>query len=59
MPPKDEQKIVAVFISNCGTGGADKRLKYLEELMKYIQVDSFGGCLKNKGMILRGISYVV
>eukprot|EP00026_Physarum_polycephalum_P004902 Phypoly_transcript_04927.p1 GENE.Phypoly_transcript_04927~~Phypoly_transcript_04927.p1 ORF type:complete len:647 (+),score=65.01 Phypoly_transcript_04927:85-2025(+) len=48
LPPKDDSKIVAVFISNCGTGGADKRLRYLEELMKHMPVDSFGACFHNK-----------
>lgn len=47
VPEKDNKKIVAVFISNCNTGGAEKRLKYLEELMKHMHVDSFGACFKN------------
>lgn len=53
VPQKDKSKIVAMFISNCGTGGADIRLAYIKELMKYIQVDSYGHCLHNKDAALR------
>mmetsp|Transcript_11934 Transcript_11934/g.28111 ORF Transcript_11934/g.28111 Transcript_11934/m.28111 type:complete len:489 (+) Transcript_11934:217-1683(+) len=36
---------VAGFISNCG---AAFRRNYVEKLMKHIQVDQFGSCLKNQ-----------
>lgn len=48
VPAKDKTKVVAFFASNCGTGGADIRLNYVKELMNYIDVDSYGGCLHNK-----------
>lgn len=39
----------AIFISNnCAIGGAKNRVIYVEELMKYIPVDSYGICLNNK-----------
>lgn len=47
VPPKTKDKIVAAFISNCATGGANQRYEYLEELMKHMNVHSFGHCLKN------------
>ena len=41
--------VIAVF-TNCEL----VRTQYLKELMKYIQVDSYGGCLRNKpGLIAR------
>lgn len=39
---KLKPKIVAVLGSNCG--GQNKRWKYIGELKKYIQVDTYGGC---------------
>ena len=39
---------VAAFVSNCKAAGADKRAAYLQELMKYIPVHSYGGCAKNR-----------
>ncbi|KAJ1630070.1 hypothetical protein T492DRAFT_1005969 [Pavlovales sp. CCMP2436] len=38
-------KVVA-FVSNCG--GVPWRRDYLQELMKHINVDSYGTCLRNK-----------
>lgn len=40
------QAAVAAFISNCGA--VSPRLEMLEELQKYIPVDSFGRCAHNK-----------
>ncbi|GAM23346.1 hypothetical protein SAMD00019534_065210 [Acytostelium subglobosum LB1] len=49
IPPLKEKKKFAVFVaSNCKRGGADKRTAYVKELMKYIQVDSYGKCLMNQ-----------
>jgi len=42
-PPFNRQGI-AMFVSDCR---ATWRYKYLEELMKYISIDSFGKCLHN------------
>jgi len=42
-PPSDRQGI-AMFVSDCR---ATWRYKYLKELMKYIDIDSFGKCLHN------------
>lgn len=39
---------VAVFASNCKNAGAIQRLKYLEELMKFVTVHSYGKCLNNR-----------
>ena len=41
---KDKTKLVAWVISHCRTH--NKRLKYIEELGKYIQVDGYGKCAK-------------
>jgi hypothetical protein len=53
MPMKFKEKtglVLAVF-SHCETA----RTAYLKELMKHIQVDSYGGCLKNKeGLMAHG-----
>src|SRR5690554_5397676 len=49
-PPKSPNKVVVFMGSNCNTGGATERTKYVKELMKYIPVDSYGGCLHNKDM---------
>jgi hypothetical protein len=38
---------VVVFTSNCEAAGASDRKAYLEELMKYIKVHSYGKCLNN------------
>jgi hypothetical protein len=34
--------------TNCGSGGATARTAYVQDLMQYMQVDSFGKCLHNK-----------
>lgn len=47
-PKKDPNKLVVFITSNCGSGGAARRLAYVQELMKYIPVDSYGACLHNK-----------
>lgn len=39
---------VAVLISNCKKAGAEERTAFLQELMKYVKVHSYGGCLKNR-----------
>lgn len=39
---------VAAFVSNCKNAGASGRAQYLKELMKYIDVHSYGGCLNNR-----------
>ena len=39
---------IVAFISQCRT--PNHRLAYLEELMKYIAVDSYGKCLHNKDL---------
>jgi hypothetical protein len=46
--PKTKGKLAAFFASNCVHGGAKERTEYVAELMKYMPVDSFGGCLHNK-----------
>lgn len=44
--PKPEKAPVMMMISNCKA--KNRRGEYLQQLMKYIQIDSYGGCLKNK-----------
>lgn len=39
---------VAVFISNCKKAGGANRLKYVKEMMEYIPMHSYGGCLGNR-----------
>jgi len=39
---------VAVLISNCKKAGAEERTAFLKELMEYINVHSYGGCLQNR-----------
>jgi hypothetical protein len=39
---------VVLFTSNCKAAGATQRYKYIEELMKHIEVHSYGSCLKNR-----------
>jgi glycoprotein 3-alpha-L-fucosyltransferase len=39
---------VAVFISNCKKAGGQNRLKYVKEMMEYIPMHSYGGCLGNR-----------
>ena len=40
--------IAVVFMSNCKKAGADERTKYVQDLMEYLPVHSYGGCLKNR-----------
>lgn len=49
-PAKTKDKLVAYISSNCNGGGAVARTAYVEELMQYIQVDSFGLCLHNANL---------
>ena len=37
-----------MFTSNCKNAGAENRLRYFEELMKHMEVHSYGKCLHNK-----------
>jgi hypothetical protein len=41
-PTNSKTKGIAFVASNCGYGGAHARTRYVEELMKYIKVDSYG-----------------
>jgi len=45
---KDGRGLAAVFISNCHA--SNKRLEFMEELMKYMKVDSYGICNNNKNV---------
>lgn len=47
---KSPEKVVAFIASNCAHGGARARYQYVQELMKYIKVDSYGDCLHNKDL---------
>jgi len=44
-PPSDRHGI-AMFVSNCHSHLLWRR-NYLKELMEYINIDSYGGCLHN------------
>ena len=39
---------VAMFTSNCHNAGATERLNYLTELMRHIEIHSYGKCLNNR-----------
>ena len=43
---KQDDVHVAAFVSNCGASNG--RLKYIEQMMKHIKIDSYGTCLNNK-----------
>jgi len=43
--PVHKNRTVAAFISNCNTN--NRRKAILDELMEYIEVDSFGACSRN------------
>eukprot|EP01102_Stenamoeba_stenopodia_P000766 TRINITY_DN10718_c0_g1_i1.p1 TRINITY_DN10718_c0_g1~~TRINITY_DN10718_c0_g1_i1.p1 ORF type:complete len:549 (+),score=163.66 TRINITY_DN10718_c0_g1_i1:156-1802(+) len=43
--PKTAKALASMFISNCGS--RNNREGYYKELMKYIQVDSYGRCVHN------------
>eukprot|EP01103_Thecamoeba_quadrilineata_P013923 TRINITY_DN4004_c0_g1_i1.p1 TRINITY_DN4004_c0_g1~~TRINITY_DN4004_c0_g1_i1.p1 ORF type:complete len:643 (-),score=96.02 TRINITY_DN4004_c0_g1_i1:140-2068(-) len=50
-PPKPAGYAPIVWMgTNCGAGGAGIRQRYIEELMKHISVDSYGGCLHNRDL---------
>ena len=50
VPFQEKKGLVVAVLSNC----EPVRTKYLTELMKHIQVDSYGACLRNKmGLIPR------
>ena len=38
---------IAAFVSNCDMAGASKRFEYIQQLMNYSTVHSFGACLHN------------
>lgn len=46
-PPKPKKRLMAAIISNCGGGGAFGRIRYLRELMEYLEIDSYGRCEHN------------
>ena len=48
-PPIDRQKI-AMFVSDCESGYSRWRRNYLKQLMKYVQIDSYGHCFHNTEM---------
>ena len=39
---------VVVFVSNCKAAGAEQRVRFLTDLMQYMPVHSYGGCLNNR-----------
>lgn len=43
-----------MFVSNCRNAGAETRLRLVEELMKHMEVHSYGRCLKNMDEPPRG-----
>ena len=49
-PFSEKKGLVIVVYSNC----EPVRTRYIAELMKYIQVDSYGKCLKNKDGLVKG-----
>eukprot|EP01132_Coremiostelium_polycephalum_P006229 gene6229-7759_t len=44
---KDKPKNIAFLSSNCKDGFASARTAYVEELSRYITIDSYGSCLSN------------
>eukprot|EP01114_Cavostelium_apophysatum_P001976 TRINITY_DN11726_c0_g1_i2.p1 TRINITY_DN11726_c0_g1~~TRINITY_DN11726_c0_g1_i2.p1 ORF type:complete len:629 (+),score=140.95 TRINITY_DN11726_c0_g1_i2:172-2058(+) len=48
--PSGSRSGVAFFSNNCAMAGAKNRTLYVKELMKYIEVDSYGECLHNKDL---------
>lgn len=46
-PPKSSKKCVVFMATNCGSAGATARTEYVQTLMQYIRVDSYGRCLNN------------
>ena len=47
-PEKDKQDIAPTMFLQSGCNPPSDRDAYIHELMKYLQVDSYGACLKNK-----------
>jgi Glycosyltransferase family 10 (fucosyltransferase) C-term/Concanavalin A-like lectin/glucanases superfamily len=49
-PPsaKSDGHMVAFMASNCGGGGASERTEFVGELMRHIDVHSYGRCLNNR-----------
>lgn len=46
LPLSEKQgRLAAAFVSNCGANNG--RTRYLKELMNYMKIDSFGGCVHN------------
>lgn len=39
---KGKTKMAAIFVSNCGA--SNKRMEYVQELKKYVEVDVYGAC---------------
>eukprot|EP01116_Phalansterium_solitarium_P000917 TRINITY_DN1075_c0_g3_i2.p1 TRINITY_DN1075_c0_g3~~TRINITY_DN1075_c0_g3_i2.p1 ORF type:complete len:611 (+),score=192.62 TRINITY_DN1075_c0_g3_i2:38-1834(+) len=52
IPPAEKPKGRGVLFiaTNCQSGGASWRTAYTKELMKHIQIDSYGQCLHNKDL---------
>lgn len=46
VPFKEKTGLAAAFISNCGA--VNGRTQFVKELMKHMEVDSYGGCMNNK-----------
>ncbi|CAB4035504.1 alpha-(1,3)-fucosyltransferase 11-like [Paramuricea clavata] len=49
VPLAEKNGLIIAIFSNC----EPVRTRYLAELMKYIKVDSYGGCLRNKDSLVR------
>eukprot|EP01114_Cavostelium_apophysatum_P013916 TRINITY_DN3476_c0_g1_i1.p1 TRINITY_DN3476_c0_g1~~TRINITY_DN3476_c0_g1_i1.p1 ORF type:complete len:612 (+),score=103.82 TRINITY_DN3476_c0_g1_i1:87-1922(+) len=47
-PPKTAENCVVFMCTNCNSGGAVHRTAYAKELMKHIDVHSYGKCLHNR-----------
>ena len=48
-PPNNRHKI-AMFVSDCNSGFSKWRSGYLKQLMKYVEIDSYGHCFHNTDM---------
>ncbi|KAJ7387002.1 hypothetical protein OS493_003965 [Desmophyllum pertusum] len=49
LPFKDKDGLIMAAFSNC----EPVRTEYMRQLMKFVQVDSYGACLKNKNGLVR------
>jgi len=47
IPTEKKHNPVIFMATNCGAGGAEERTQLVSDLMKYISIDSYGGCLHN------------